>query len=256
MLIRRTGARKGRNKDITPQNTDLRFLSCGRIILDSETPEIAADSGAEEVCLICLKGSAAVKVGGSPYSMQTYDTLYIPPGHQYRVSTESGTDLVEASAPCSRRTQVQFIPFQQIKESPEYHFTVGEDSSRREIFKLVDTNVDASRLLCGLTFGEPGHWTSWSPHEHAASREEVYLYIDMPKPAFGLQMVYSDLEKAEVVPVFEDDAVTITSGYHPNVGIPGHGINFVWIMAGLRPDVDRDWAEMHFQEDFLKPDGE
>ena len=251
MLIRQTARRKGRNRIITPQNTALQFLSCGRIVLDSGLPEAQADSDGQEVSLICLKGKAEIEIASSAYSMQPYDTLYIPPGHSYRITTDSSTDLVEASAPCARETKVQFVPFRNIKDDPQYHFTVGEASSGREIFKLVDTNVDASRLLCGLTFGQPGHWTSWSPHEHASSREEVYLYIDMPRPAFGLQMIYRDLENAEVVPVFEDDAVVITEGYHPNVGIPGHGINFVWIMAGLRPEVDRDWSDMHFQEEFV-----
>ena len=253
MLIRNTARRKGRSQTITPRNTALQVLSCGRIILDSEVPEAQADSEGQEVSLICLKGKAQIQMGSSVYSMQPYDTLYIPPGHSYQVTTNSSADLVEASAPCARETKIQFVPFRNLKGDPQYHFTVGGESSSREVFKLVDTNVDASRLLCGVTFGQPGHWTGWSPHEHASSREEVYLYIDLPRPVFGLQMIYQDLENVEVLPVFEDDAVVITQGYHPNVGIPGHGINYVWMMAGLRPQVDREYSDMHFQEEFLQP---
>jgi len=253
MLIRKTGRSKGRNQTITPQNTPLQVLSCGRILLDSEVPEAEADSGGQEVSLICLKGKAKIEIGSEGYSMQPYDTLYIPPGHSYRVTTDSATDLVEASAPCPRETKIQLVPFRNIKDDPQFHFTAGAESSSREVFKLLDTNVDASRLLCGVTFGQPGHWTGWSPHEHASSREEVYLYINMPSPAFGLQMIYHDLENPEVVPVFEDDAFVITEGYHPNVGIPGHGINYVWMMAGLRPQVDRGYSDMHFQKEFVQP---
>ncbi len=254
MLIRNTSRNKGRTQAVTPRNTPLQVLSCGRIILDSEVPEAVADSEGQEVSLTCLKGSARIEVGPSSYSMQPYDTLYVPPGQSYRVWSDSSADLVEASAPCPRQTEIQFVPFGEIKDDPEFHFTAGDESSSREVFKLVDTNVDTSRLLCGVTFGQPGHWTGWTPHEHASSREEVYLYIDMPAPSFGLQMIYNDLQRVDVVPVFEDDAFVITEGFHPNVGIPGHGINYMWVMAGLRPDVDREYSDMHFQEEFLQSD--
>ncbi len=251
MVIRETASQKGHNRMITPENTDLQVLSFGRIILDSEVPEVQSASDNQEVCLISLQGKAEIEVGPSAYSMEPYDTLYIPPGHSYRVSTDSSTDLVEATALCERETKIQFAAFQDLKDDPEYHVTVGPESGRRDVFKLLDQNIDASRLLCGVTFGQPGHWTSWTPHEHAATREEVYLYIDLPRPAFGLQMIYKDLENVQLDLVFEDDALVITEGYHPNVGIPGHGLNYVWIMAGLRPEVDRDWADVNLQEEFL-----
>ncbi len=251
MVIRETANQKGLHRMITPQNTALQVLSFGRIILDSEVPEAQADSDGQEVSLICLKGKAEIEVASKAYSMQSYDTLYVPPDHSYRVTTGSYTDLVEASAPCARETRVQFAAFRDLKDDPEYHITVGPESGRRDVFKLLDNNIDASRLLCGVTFGQPGHWTSWTPHEHAASREEVYLYIDLPRPAFGLQMVYEDLGAVQVELVSEDDAFVITEGYHPNVGIPGHGINYVWVMAGLRPEVDRNWADVNLQKEFL-----
>ncbi len=254
MLISQTASMKGLNRSVTPKNTPLQYLSCGRIILDSECPEAKVASEGNEVSLICLKGKAEVQIGSTSYSMQPYDTVYIPPKHSYQIRTNSSTDLVEALAPCSRETNLQFIPFKNIKNNPKYHLKVGPESGRREVFKLIDTNVDASRLLCGVTFGKPGHWTGWTPHEHASSREEVYLYIDLPRPAFGLQMIYHNQENAEIVPVFEDDAFVITQGYHPNVGIPGHGINYVWIMAGLRPEVDRGYADMNFQKEFVEAD--
>jgi len=85
--------------------------------------------------------------------------------------------------------------------------------------------------------------------------QTFHVYInperDMPEPAFGIQMIYTDHHEMDfIAPVFEHDAVVITEGYHPNTGIPGFGINFVWMMAGLRPHADREWADMHWQEEF------
>ena len=65
-------------------------------------------------------------------------------------------------------------------------------ASRRTLNILLGKNVVAGRLMAGVTFSQPGNWTSWPPHEHAVLAEEAYLFIDMPRPAFGVQLVYVD----------------------------------------------------------------
>lgn len=250
-LVRNTAQRKGRNISMTPKNTPLKYLSCGRIVLDHEINTISANSEEQEIALICLKGQGSVKVNGQEFKMKPYDALYIPPKTAFQVATEKQFDLAEASAPSDKKGAPQLIAFESLKGDSPFHTTAGKDTYQREIYKLIDTNVNAARLLCGITFGKPGNWTSWSPHEHAKTKEEVYLYVDMPKPAYGIQLMYDDAGEHELVErVFEDDAVIITKGYHPNVGIPGHGINFVWMMAAFNPEKDRDWTDMHFQEAF------
>jgi 5-deoxy-glucuronate isomerase len=73
--------------------------------------------------------------------------------------------------------------------------------------------------------------------------EEIYVYIEMPAPAFGMQLVYTDdITPAQVEIVREGDAVLMPEGYHPNVAIPGSGLNFVWIMAAHREVADRQWG--------------
>jgi len=250
-VVRNTAKKLGRNIMMTPKNTPLKALSCGRIILNQRKNSVAATSKGREVSLICLKGEGVVRVDGTPYAVKPYDTLYIPPGHTYQVSTSNAVDIVEASAPTKKPGAVLFIPFEKVEGDPNYHTAAGKESYQREINKTIDVNVPADRLLCGVTFGSPGNWTSWPPHEHGTSKEEVYLYIEMPKPGFGIQMMYDDMKKPYVVePVFEDDAVIITKGYHPNVAAPGFGMNFVWLMAALDPKVDRDWNIMHWQKEF------
>jgi hypothetical protein len=97
---------------------------------------------------------------------------------------------------------------------------------------LLAKNVQAGRLIAGFTISEPGNWTSWPPHEHAAMLEEMYLYFKMPAPAFAIQLVYNDTEYPELVTVVRDgDAVLMPSGYRPNVSVPGHRICFLWAMA-------------------------
>ena len=41
-------------------------------------------------------------------------------------------------------------------------------AAKRELNVLIGKNVEAGRIMAGVTFSEPGNWTSWPPHEHAA----------------------------------------------------------------------------------------
>jgi 5-deoxy-glucuronate isomerase len=250
-VVRNTARKAGRNIMITPKNSPLRALSCGRIILKNGRRKVSAEAKGREVALIALKGEAQVTLDGPSFTMRPYDALYLPPGVRYSVEAMQSADLAEASVPSKKPGDVQFVRYEDVKNDPTLCTRVGKETYTRTIYKLIDTNVPAARLLCGVTMGEPGNWTSWSPHEHASSKEEVYLYINMPKPGFGIQMLYKDLQKPFLLtPVFEDDAVIITKGFHPNVGAPGYGIAFVWMMAAFKPESDRDWNLMHWQEEF------
>jgi 5-deoxy-glucuronate isomerase len=79
----------------------------------------------------------------------------------------------------------------------------------------------------------------------------MYLYIDMPEPAYGIQLVYNDAQNPELVTVVRDgDAVLIPSGYHPNVSVPGHRIAFIWAMAAHREVEDRQFGVVNVQPGF------
>jgi 5-deoxy-glucuronate isomerase len=105
--------------------------------------------------------------------------------------------------------------------------------------------------MAGVTFSDPGNWTSWPPHEHAVLAEEAYLYIDMPHPAFGVQLVYGDDHDPELATIVRDgDVVLMPQGYHPNVAAPGHPINFLWMMAATREKDDRLFGVVNVHPDF------
>ncbi|UCE17219.1 MAG: 5-deoxy-glucuronate isomerase [Gemmatimonadota bacterium] len=249
-LIKNTAAQKGRSVSITPDNTDLEFLSVGRILLESGMEPIAVETDENEISLICLHGNGRIEVDGQTFDVSPFDGVYTPQKCQFKVRTDEKLDLVECIAPVTKKYDPAYVPFSKVKNDPELHQTLGEETFMRELYTIIGTNVEASRLLIGVTFGKEGNWTSWPPHEHAASKEEVYLYFDMPRPNFGIQCVYTDGGDPEaMLPVFEDDAVIIKEGYHQNVGVPSCGINFVWILCGLR-EGERDWSEVNFQPGF------
>lgn len=250
-VVRDTAARKGRSYAVTPGPTAARHLHYGRIILDA-SEELAFDTGERETGLICLKGHARVTAGGSTHSLVPFDALYVPRDATIEIASgAAGVDFAELAAPVITRHPVQFVAFADVQQDAGLHFQAGSDASRRELNILIGKNVAAGRIMAGVTFSAPGNWTSWPPHEHAAMLEEAYLYVDMPAPAFGIQLVYTDARTPELaVVVREGDCVLMPEGYHPNVAAPGGPINFLWMMAAKREDVDRQFGVVNVQPEF------
>jgi 5-deoxy-glucuronate isomerase len=175
--------------------------------------------------------------------MKRDDALNVPKGPAMVIWTELEVDLLECSAPVDGQYPLQFVANESARADEKLRFVAGTEGARREINILLGSNIQAGRLIVGITRSLPGNRTSWPPHEHAAVLEKIYVYVDMPAPAFGLQLVYTDeISLAEVEVVREGDAVLLPAGYHPNVSIPGSTLNFVWIMAANREVVDRKWG--------------
>jgi 5-deoxy-glucuronate isomerase len=251
-VVRDTAARKGRTRAVTPGATASRHLHYGRIILDAEDAPVSVETGDCETGLICLGGAATVDANGQAYRLAKYDALYLPRDLMFTVAPgPNGCDLAEIAAPVSASHPVQFVSFAEVQKDPGLHFTAGGPSTQRDLNVLIGKNVRAGRLMAGVTFSQPGNWTSWPPHEHAAMLEEAYLYVDMPRPGFGVQLVYTTDRNPELATiVHEGDIVLMPQGYHPNVAAPGGPINFVWMMAANREDEDRQYGVVNVHPDF------
>lgn len=251
MIFRKTNAKTGRHLAVTPQNSTMRHLSYGRIILNSSEPSVSFSNASRETGLICLSGRATVKTGGVEHELRQYDAIYIPRDSKIEASTQSATDLAEFSCDVERKYPLQIVRYAEISKNPGLRFTTGGAGCARHLNMLIAKNVEAGRLVAGFTQSDPGNWTSWPPHEHAKMLEELYVYFDMPEPAFGIQLVYNNTEYPELVTVVRDgDAVLMPSGYHPNVSVPGHRIAFLWAMAAHREVEDRQFGVVNVQPGF------
>jgi len=253
-VVRGTHLRKGRTQWLGPKSAALQHLHYGRIILDSDDAPITFSTGTHETGLICLRGRARVEAAGRGFDLAPYDAVYIPRDSSVLIaSSKEGCDLAEISAPVAGSYPVQFVPFRAVRENTGLHFHTGGPNCRRDLNILIGKNVEAGRILAGVTFSEPGNWTSWPPHEHGATLEEAYLYIDMPKPGWGLQLVYTDPQEPELVAtVREGDCVVMPEGYHPNVAAPGGSINFLWMMAAHREVEDRQFGVVNVQPEYAE----
>jgi 5-deoxy-glucuronate isomerase len=252
-IVRDTAAKKGRTHAIVPGGPAAsRHLHYGRVILDAGDAPMRIETGEKETGLVCLRGSATVAADGATHTLGRYDALYVPRDASIDITAgPEGCDLAEIAAPVTKRRAVQFVSFEGVKADPGLHFLAGGPSAKRDLNVLIGKNVEAGRIMAGVTFSEQGNWTSWPPHEHAAMLEEAYLYIDMPAPAFGVQLLYTNAREPEVATIVRDgDVVLMPAGYHPNVGAPGHPINFLWMMAAIREDADRQYGVVNVQPDF------
>jgi 5-deoxy-glucuronate isomerase len=249
-IVRDTASRKGRTESVAAGPV-MQHLHYGRIVLDAGATS-RFDTGARETALVCLRGGATVDAGGTQATLGRYDAIYVPRDSAVDVAAGAeGCDLAEISAAVDGRHPVQVVRFEAIRQDPTLHVAAGGPTAKRDLNVLIGKNVRAGRLMVGVTFSEPGNWTSWPPHEHAAMLEEAYLYIDMPAPAFGIQLVYTDAREPEVATIVrEGDIVLMPKGYHPNVAAPGGSINFLWMMAAHVEEKDRQYGVVNVHPDF------
>jgi len=251
MIFRGTNAKPGRHISVSPQNSTMCHLAYGRIRLDSATPSVAFANGERETGLIVLSGRATVRTDGKEYELERFDALYIPRDAKIEVSTIGEVDIAEFSSDVKGNYPLQVVRYAETSKDPGMKFSAGGPGSSRQLNMLIAKNVQAGRLVAGFTHSDPGNWTSWPPHEHAKMLEEMYVYFDMPEPAYGIQLVYNNTDYPELVTVVRDgDAVLMPSGYHPNVSVPGHRIAFLWAMAAHREVEDRQFGVVNIQPGF------
>ena len=249
---RGTDRARGRTRSLAPGSAAVRHLHYGRIILDGGDAPLSFSTDGLESGLVCLRGRAEVEAGGRRFSVTPYDAVYAPRDSQVTVTPAAeGCDLAEIAAPVEGTYPVQYVSFAQVRENASLHFKAGGPASARDLHIVIGKNVEAGRILAGVTFSEPGNWTSWPPHEHGATLEEAYLYINMPAPAWGIQLVYTNPREPELaVVVREGDCVVMPEGYHPNVAAPGSSIGFLWMMAAHREVVDREFGVVNVQPEY------
>ena len=251
LLFSGTASRRGRHISITPANSEMAHLHYGRIILGSEEPRAAFATEGRDTALLCMRGACSVTVDGKRHDIGLYDAIYVPRGSAVVVETTGEVDLVECAAEVSGDYPLQVIRYAELSQDPKLRFRAGGESTTRDLNIVIGDNVRAGRILAGFTKSQQGNWTSWPPHEHAKLAEEVYVYFDMPAPAFGIQMVYTAPDHPEFVSIVRDgDAVLMPAGYHPNVAAPGHSINFIWMMAAHRERQDRLFGVVNVQPGF------
>src|ERR1700678_1227309 len=116
MVFRKTNANIGRHIAVSPENSTMKHLSYGRIILNSSTPSVSFSSGNRETALLCLSRPATVHLGGSETKLAQYDAIYIPRDSAIDVSTDSKVDIAEFSSDVEKKYPLQIVRYAEISK--------------------------------------------------------------------------------------------------------------------------------------------
>src|SRR5947207_15442968 len=87
MIFRHTNARKGRHISVTPENSAMKHLVYGRIILDEEVSRATFSTGKLESGLICLSGECTIEADGERNKIERYGSIYLPRDTQGEITT-------------------------------------------------------------------------------------------------------------------------------------------------------------------------
>jgi 5-deoxy-glucuronate isomerase len=187
-----------------------------------------------------VKGKISITHNKDKYLLNKLDSFYLPARENLEIEAEEdaivfiGGSLYEGKGKFFTRKYDLTLPLGDI------HQIHGKPPYKREVFMTLAQQDEGSRLICGITTGEKGQWTSWPPHQHSEELEEVYCYFDIPYPLRAFHYASRKSGDFEYIhPVSSGDCVVVPEGYHPTCGMPGVKSTYFWVMAAHKPETRR-----------------
>ena len=225
---------------VTPDNSACKITWIFRLNLNKGS-EFLLKNDKLELNGVIIKGSSEIRHGEETIKDLTkFDSFYLPAKESIvfrareHCSIFIGGSIYENKGKFFTREYDLSLPLGDI------HQIHGEPPYRREVIMTLAQQDEGSRLICGITCGDPGKWTSWPPHQHTIDLEEVYCYFDMDKPQSAFHYASRNPGEFEYIhPVSTGDCVIIPEGYHPTCGMPGVKSCYFWVMAAHKPESRR-----------------
>jgi 5-deoxy-glucuronate isomerase len=230
---------EGLHEVISPENSACKVTWVDRLNL-SRGQSFKLRSELLEQNGVVIKGKVKVKQGAAEKELSKFDSFYLPACMELIITALDdcslfiGASLFEGKGKFFTRKYDLSLPLGNI------HQIHGRPPYQREVFMTLAQQDEGSRLICGITYGDPGAWTSWPPHQHTKDLEEVYCYFDIPRPQAAFHFSSRKAGQFEFVhPVSTGDCVIVPEGYHPTCGMPGVKSCYFWVMAAHRAESRR-----------------
>lgn len=226
---------EGLHKCIQPGIQDCKAVSIYRLNLNAGS-NFELESGGLEMNPVLVKGKAFVKCEAFCEEMDALDSFYITGKMKVEIQAKEDCIFYIGGAQCEGYGKPFFRKFQKDLPLGEIHQIHGHGVGQREVYFTLNPEMEASRLLCGLTWGGNGAWTSWPPHQHEKDLEEVYCYFDMDAPHFGFHVSYlksGEVEDIVAHTVRSGSMILAPAGYHPTVASPGTQNTYFWVLAAF-----------------------
>lgn len=174
---------------------------------------------------------------GEVSNLNKLDSFYLPAGVNVEIIAGEDCSIYFGGSFCEGKGKFFTRKFNLTLPLGDIHQIHGVPPYKREVFMTIAQEDEGSRLICGITLGDPGLWTSWPPHQHTKDLEEAYCYFDIPRPKSAFHMCSRKSGKFEFVhPVSTGDCIIVPEGYHPTCGMPGVKSCYFWVMAAHSPD--------------------
>lgn len=225
---------EGFHEIISPENSACKITWIYRLNLN-KGKEFTLQHDNLELNATIVKGKINLDCQSEKFTLDKFDSFYLPSGVSVKIRAEDDCSVFIGGSHYEEKGQFFIRRFDLSLPLGDIHQIHGQFPYRREVFLTVAPQDKASRLICGITIGDPGAWTSWPPHQHTADLEEVYCFFDIPKPQSAFH--YSSRKDGEfefVHPVSGGDCVVIPEGYHPTCGMPGVKSCYFWVMSAHR----------------------
>jgi 5-deoxy-glucuronate isomerase len=216
---------------VSPANSACRSLWFFRLnLLSGRSFTLRQDD--LELSAAVIDGSVALMTGEIAVRLGKRDSFYLPAGREGRVVALERAALYLGGAPYEGIGDFYVRRYDPALPIGPIHQVHGDPPMRREVFMTCDPGTPASRIMSGISWSDPGGWSSWPPHEHERHLDEAYFYFDMPEPQFGLHLSYLEPGKVDTVHVVHSgDCVITPSGYQANVSPPGFRNTYLWVSA-------------------------
>ncbi len=226
----------GFHKVIESSVADCRVINVSRLNL-SQGEKFELRDSELELNAVVIAGSCEIRQSDfGCLTFKKFDSFYIPHGATVEITAIDSCIFYIAGAPCDGIGEPSYRIYDPDLPIGDIHQVHGAGLGRREVSFTLDPGTKASRLICGITFGATGAWTSWPPHQHEKDLEEAYCYFDMPSPKCGFHVSYLEsgkLEDAVVHPVHSGSMVIAPRGYHPTCASPSCHNSYFWALAAF-----------------------
>ncbi|MGH3359850.1 MAG: 5-deoxy-glucuronate isomerase [Nocardioidaceae bacterium] len=240
---------------VTPESAGWAYSGLRVLTLPAGGARTVA-TGADELIVLPLQGSAVVECSGQTITLQgrpnvfagPSDFAYVPIGSEVRLHSAGGGRFALAGARTDRELPLRYVPRDDVAVELR-----GAGQCSREVrnFGTADA-FDAGALIACEVVTPGGNWSSYPAHKHdeaseiEAELEEIY-YFEIAsgpdgQPGFGFHRTSSSRAGAidVLAEVHDGDTALVPYGWHgPCVAGPGYDMYYLNVMAG--PAAERAW---------------
>ncbi len=267
----RPGDGPGTLVDVTPASAGWTNLAFAVVDVRSGDPHHSVVDG-RETAIVTLSGTGRVRVDGQIVDIartsvfeQIGRVVYVPPGVEFTVETDTAVTVSVGSAPAEGRLPVRVIEPGEMRSEIR-----GGGTAYRQVVHTLAHPLPAEHLILYEVYVPRGTWAGWPPHRHdgvddSPYLEEVYYFrLDRPE-GYVLHRNFNDGagpggdhgDFDEVAVAHDGDVVLVPMGYHTSVVSPGSNMYFLNYLAGdLELDERRTPPCFHSDHTWIESDWE